>query len=367
MARREWANNLGRPDAYATSCGAGTGSEVIFQVTPPFTGVLGISVESAIDVAVSVSTACGDLTSEIACASSVHQPGYGENVSVAVSANNTYFVMVDGVGPTEVGEFTIQMQQIAGPESVCNDLYDQDFDGYLDCDDSDCQTSAQCSPGTKTYGEGCFFNGECQATGNDPICLPSSLGFPNGYCSEFCDVSANDCAGDGLCYPIGISQNGVCLDGCTTAADCAPGAACVNLGLATDVCHVPPEVSCNDFNDNDNDGLTDCEDPTDCQTLPACTPGPNPAGSPCNQHNHCAAVGGDPFCFSQAWWGVPNGYCSEFCNLALNDCATGSSCVQLAFWPSGAGNCLKDCLSQSECPVNTFCFDPGIGKSVCMP
>jgi hypothetical protein len=364
----EWSSNVGRPDVYAPSCSAATGPEKIFQVTPPFSGVLGISVESSKNFSVSVMTTCGDLNTEIGCAASVHMPGFSENLSVTVAANNTYYVMVDGAGATEVGEFTIQMNQITNAESVCNDLYDQDFDGYLDCDDlTNCQTSAACIPGAKTYGQPCFSNTECQATGNDPICMPSSMGFPNGYCSEFCDVAANDCSGDGLCYAIGISHNGVCLDGCTTQADCSPGAACVNLGLATNVCYIPPEVACNDYDDNDNDGLTDCEDPTDCQTLAACAPGPSPAGSPCSQHNHCAAVGNDPFCFSQSFWGISNGYCSEFCNLALNDCSPGSSCASWAFWPSGAGNCFKDCTSQNDCPFNTFCFDPGIGKSVCIP
>ena len=55
------------------------------------------------------------------------------------------------------------------------------------------------------------------------------------------------------------------------------------------------ETDCTDFSDNDGDTLTDCEDPTSCQGLPICQPGPGAVGLPCDAPNDCqAAAGSDP-------------------------------------------------------------------------
>ena len=68
------------------------------------------------------------------------------------------------------------------------------------------------------------------------MCLRNAQGFPNGYCSEFCDLAVDDCAGDAVCAPLGISINGVCLDGCLGNGDCRPGYTCQDLSLSKKVC-----------------------------------------------------------------------------------------------------------------------------------
>ncbi len=64
------------------------------------------------------------------------------------------------------------------PETACNNLVDDDSDGYLDCDDPDCQTRPECASGPGATGSPCGTPTDCSANHADPICLPLSEGFP---------------------------------------------------------------------------------------------------------------------------------------------------------------------------------------------
>jgi hypothetical protein len=62
--------------------------------------------------------------------------------------------------------------------------------------------------------------------------------FTDGYCSEFCKLTANDCTGGGYCSNLlGLaSGNGVCLDPCTSLSDCRPGYSCEPTGTGASAC-----------------------------------------------------------------------------------------------------------------------------------
>jgi hypothetical protein len=285
-----------------------------------------------------------------------------------VTSGQTYFVMVQGLTPADFGAFSIDLEMVA-PETECTDLLDNDFDGYVDCDDATaCQSSVDCMPGTTVTGQPCFENTDCTANHNDPICLDSAA-WPNGYCSEFCDVALQDCAAGNVCYGgLAISKNGVCLQECTLDSDCAPDYACLDVGLSSMVCMVGPETNCTDYLDNDGDGLTDCQDPTNCQSLPACIPGTTNVGGPCTKHSNCTASTGvhNPFCFDEADEGYPNGYCSHFCDpTVVNDCGATAICVPNG--PDSANVCMKTCTTDSQCRAaeGYFCDDLGFSKMVC--
>jgi hypothetical protein len=121
------------------------------------------------------------------------------------------------------------------------------------------------------------------ADADDPICLGPNEGFLDGYCSEFCDLANPSCGGDGICVDTAttlgkqLSVHGVCLDTCTGPGDCRPGYDCVDRNLGQNVCMLAPEKNCEDFVDNDLDGLMDCQDP-DCKPMVACTGGAKAAG-----------------------------------------------------------------------------------------
>jgi len=128
---------------------------------------------------------------------------------------------------------------------VCGDMRDNDCDGDVDCDDTDCTTSALCMPTPPPMeicdnqldddgdGDTDCADSDCEAVA---ICLPPPM--------EVCDNQLDD---DG--------------DGDTDCADpdCAQ----------TLFCPAPMQEVCDNQRDDDNDQLVDCQDP-DCARQPGC-------------------------------------------------------------------------------------------------
>ncbi len=369
-------DTTGRPAVHHASCSSATsGYEQIFQVTAPMTGMMSIDFTNEAftdpepNFSVSVRTSCETDDSEIACDNMPDPNSFGDIVfTVPVTMGSTYFVMVQGMTMADYGAFSIDLEMVT-PEMDCSDLVDNDFDGYVDCDDpTACQTLPDCKPGTTKPGQPCFDNNECTANHNDPICL-NTMNWPNGYCSEFCDITLQDCSAGNICYAgLNLSKNGVCLHECTIDSDCAAGYACVDAGLSSKVCMIGPETLCTDYVDNDNDGLIDCQDPTNCQTLPACVPGSNAIGQPCTAHSDCTASAGvnNPFCIDETNEFYTNGYCSHFCDPAVTtDCGANGICVPNG--PLGANVCMQTCTANAQCRTADFysCQDEGFAKKIC--
>lgn len=356
-------STLGRPDTYAPSCATTSGSEFVYAVTPANDGMLGVRIgQQSGDFTVAVMTGCGVMASEIGCAGVTENRYFTESLRVWVTANTTYFVIVDAASPTDSGEFDVQLFMVSGPEATCFDLVDGDADGLIDCADPDCQSSNLCTAGTNALGAPCGHSGHCSAADDDPVCLPSPYGFSGGYCSEFCDMGATDCPGDGVCFDYGVGTVGVCLDGCTTSAQCRSGYACVDLGLASRVCYIAPESNCGNYQDDDGDLLTDCDDP-DCRATQACAPGTGDYGDACTANNQCASANGDdPLCFRSPPFFVQSGYCSEFCNVGTSDCGANGVCHDWFFLDGTTGQCFRRCQTSGDCASGTSCVDHGFGK-----
>lgn len=362
-----FGDTTGRPSVEASSCSPQSGSELVYTFQAPADGTAVIHVTAFWgDFAVSVRSACDDPKTELACANDVGPDDFEpESVGVPVVKGQTYYVLVDGIAPADEGQFEIVVD-VPLPESSCTNLADDDFDGYLDCDDpTSCQGSGPCTPGAKPAGQACAAPTECAATGGDPICLAELLGFPGGYCSEFCDVAKQDCGADAVCADLDLSVHGVCLDACAADADCRPGYACVDEGLPKKVCIKGPETLCEDNLDNDGDDLVDCEDPKACQSTPACTPGNKGVGQPCTKANECSANANDPVCLDPTFWGFPSGYCSQYCDLSIDDCGFGGLCVEAGLL-SGNGVCLDTCTTNAECQAGYSCLDIGYPQKVCL-
>lgn len=234
----DFSSTQGRPAIHKSSCANVSGSELIYQFTAPTTDkyVVQLSSFAGVNFSLSTRSACGDDATEIACVNKPMAAGE-DNETLVIDAvqGTTYFVMVDTDGPSG-GSFDLSID-VPQPEFSCDDFVDDDGDGYLDCDDpTSCKGGFDCMAGVGVTGEPCFNQGQCAANQGDPICFGDVQGFPNGYCSEFCDLAAQDCAGDAICAQLGFSVNGVCLDGCLGNGDCRPGYTCQDLGLAKKVC-----------------------------------------------------------------------------------------------------------------------------------
>lgn len=122
-------------------------------------------------------------------------------------------------------------------ELDCSNGQDEDEDGFIDCEDSDCQQSPQCS--------------EAGACGD---------GLDNDE-DGLLDCADSDCSSDPACQEAGNCTDEVDndLDGAMDCEDedCLDDSSCQEAG------------NCADGTDNDLNGLTDCGDPA-CQEEPSC-------------------------------------------------------------------------------------------------
>ncbi|MGH0034192.1 MAG: DUF4215 domain-containing protein [Myxococcota bacterium] len=201
------------------------------------------------------------------------------------------FTLSAACNPPQVGE--PGGENLPGEE--CEGGEDDDLDGYVDCEDLDCQTSAACGfgecdlrdPGGPTdcfiAPELCEDETDLEGDGlvdcDDPECQVLPICRPESTCNDGLDDDGDgqtdcedpDCAGHSDCGVFGE-----CGSGCTFApARCADGEDLEGDGL-TDCqdpeCQVLPfcqETVCDDDVDNEGDGYTDCED-QECQLDPAC-------------------------------------------------------------------------------------------------
>lgn len=158
----------------------------------------------------------------------------------------------------------------AGYEVYCDDAYDDDQDGLVDCDDPDCSEAFEC--------EDPCLNTNCVS--EETVCDDGADNDSDGLidCEDDdcgCEVVEFACADgidgdfDGLtdcddpdCEPVCITEVDCTddidndADGLIDCADSDCAAACSQ------------ELDCSDDTDNDNDGLIDCAD-SDC--VAACT------------------------------------------------------------------------------------------------
>lgn len=118
---------------------------------------------------------------------------------------------------------------------TCNDTKDNDCDGLVDCQDSDCVSDPSCIVCTDADGDGYAVEGaECgpiDCNDIDPAVSPGSVESCNDEIDNDCDDQV-DCAD----------------------SDCTGNTACPNC---------VPEI-CDDGIDNDCDGKIDCSDKSDC-------------------------------------------------------------------------------------------------------
>ncbi len=237
----------------------------------------------------------------------------------------------------------------------------------LDCFQPD-QAVQGCGP-----NEVCTANGTCKAGPPPEWTCPVDAYDSGGACNCECGAPDPDCEipwqqvvgcpdWTYVCDENGQCQAPVCGDGVVSGAEqCDPpdGVFCdANCNII-----LPPEASCNDLSDDDNDGLYDCQD-SDCQALGACGPGTTPGGGACTQPGQCVANGNDPFCLTEDQFGYTEGYCSEYCSTLSNDCAGDGVCFP--FLSDTVGICFDACQGDVDCRPGYACTDFG-QAFVCAP
>lgn len=291
---------------------------------------------------------------------------------------------------------------VSGCEPVedCTNMTDDNDDGLVDCDDPTCAGKPACAdscPTTYTASIGDFFDGDttgrpnvhkasCSSATSGPEVIIQVTATATGIMSldltsfgtnlslsvrSACATDASETActstpnpqffGDyTLGVPVTMGQTYFVMVEAMTPADAG------GFSLSIDI--PGPEDVCYDFQDNDFDGYTDCDDPDTCQGSMDCQPGATPTGQPCTQNTDCTANHNDPVCLDEFDFGqFPSGYCSEFCDVAAQDCAPGNICYA-GLKISKNGVCLHTCTSDADCRTadGYACVSAGLSKKVCM-
>jgi hypothetical protein len=216
-----------------------------------------------------------------------------------------------------------------GTETTCGDGMDNDCDLVADCDDTDC------------VGKTCNAAG-MQCTGLIPTSTcaycPTGATETGAQCGDGKD---NDCDGKADCYDAGCQPTTV---GGTDGQQCNPfgGKCMLTMGVPSCGCTTgaTSETSCSGGVDDDCDGRVDCAD-TDCQPVASGLLGPScgPNGVTCTSAGACECPGGDvELCDNY-----------DLAGVAVDDnCDGRANCQDFSCRPVAAGEPGEDCSSVGE-------------------
>ncbi|MBR58381.1 MAG: hypothetical protein CMH54_10215 [Myxococcales bacterium] len=239
-----------------TNCWSGgdDSPDAIFQLELEAGDVVLLDEPGSLDIYWQIlGTECSDSIAE--CIDSADAPE--EGLEVEIFESGTYFIAVESycADPSDCSfggtDYDIQIR-IAKPE-VCDDAFDNDFDGSADCDDSDCYGVGPCT--TETSCEDGADNDADDATD----CADED-------CAEICAAFV---CGDGV---VQAATNEACDDGntddgdgCSSACvveegwDCAGEPTVCEPGVAGS-CAVPVHVDSDAFVLSGEDFFTDFDD-----------------------------------------------------------------------------------------------------------
>jgi hypothetical protein len=254
---------------------------------------------------------------------------------------------------------------------ACDDAIDNDEDGDVDCDDSECVRTPQCFTPSEDCSNGADDDGDGSADCSDTDCAP----FPVCRILEVCDDAIDndgdgdvdcddaDCDGDAACSAaVELCANRVDDDGdadidcedsdCATALVCAGSVEACGNGedddrdgdvdcadadcLENRACLSAFAEVCGNGEDDDSDGLTDCDD-GECIDDPACIDAVENCGNRLDDDADGLSDCADPGCFG-------NAACVDATEICDDDIDNDGD---------GQLDCLDfdDCLSTSACPV----------------
>ncbi len=288
-------------------CGEGfdgwSGPEIAYSFIPSTTGVVqinagGLSADLDMVVLLADPTAPPGLSCDPdLCVDQSFSGGQTpEFIEFQAFVGTEYIIALDGWdGATSTFQLVVDC---AGGGEVCDDGVDNDGDGQIDCADPDCVLFPGCQGGAEDCFNGIDDDGDglvdcddvpdCQAApgcdyGTGDCCTDNGSPGCENDLGEDCVCAADpfccETGWDALCADIFETFCGGTCNGQDPEIDCANGADDDNDGL-TDCddadCFLDPnclgpqvEFSCTNGVDDDGDGAVDCDD-TDCALHPAC-------------------------------------------------------------------------------------------------
>jgi hypothetical protein len=233
------------------------GAERVYVYTQPVHGVAAVSFQSPSEHRMAVRGHCLDPSTDVACYGA--GPGHWTEGGIGIPANEPVYFVVNALAGDE-GPFTLTIDFSPGPPEDCEDHFDDDYDGAIDCNDPDCQGTAACAPGSIPVSGLCTAATDCaSAVGNDPLCIEQyELGADTwleaSYCTEWCDIVAGDCGPGAVCHHFEPLSHGVCFSLCDEDGTCAGDFTCTPPGICLPA--VPSDWTCDPA--YFTDGYCDC-------------------------------------------------------------------------------------------------------------
>ncbi len=261
-------------------------------------------------------------------------------------------------GPTTPVDSGPSCVPVSSGEATCDDSIDDDCDGMIDCDDSDCRgVLACCVPSGETESVcGDSVDDDCDGKVDcaDPDCVDTLLCcIPSGATELLCDDAKDDdcdgtrdcddsdCSADlscrPACEPTGATETD-CSDGndddCDTLIDCADVADCGSATECLPACQPSgdTETTCDDSKDDDCDGFVDCDD-SDCGGAAACQTSCVPVSEDCTD-------------------GSDND-CDGFSDCTDSQCAPTAACCTASGGEICTDGIDNNCDGVIDCPVIT--------------
>jgi cysteine-rich repeat protein len=137
------------------NCGGGNGKDIVYSITSIMQGLARVRLEASYDALLYVRTACADALTEVTC-KSVPFGGGKTDVAFPMSANQTVYLVVDGVGGT-AGSYKLDVEV-----------------GTTLCGDGIAQYPEQCDDGNATNGDGCSVACQLEAPSAAPGKCPGA-------------------------------------------------------------------------------------------------------------------------------------------------------------------------------------------------
>jgi PKD repeat protein len=209
-------------------------------------------------------------------------------------------------------------------ETNCSNGSDDDYDGLVDCDDSDCDGDLACI---------CDNNGICETGEDCNNCLNDCFSGASGYCGDgICAGGGEDCF---TCPQDCRCAGNICKKGCCGDLECS-GEDPNQCPVDCDPDFVPPPGSCcgDGFCEGEEDATNCAIDCADCTV-----------NADCNDGNACTT----------------DKCSSGWCSNTLINCDDGNSCTADGC-DSRSGSCLNGTII--PCCGDTIC-DPSEDQCSC--
>ncbi|MBU1218917.1 trypsin-like serine protease [Myxococcota bacterium] len=266
-------------ERYPDSCTLGFSSQgpeqAFFIDVPANTQVTAVMTPENVDSDLDLILVKGDCSPTNCETASMNSPGQPEVLSFQTDAK-AHYLFIETY--ENAGNFTLSITCDSTEvilEEICNNGIDDDLDGSVDCDDSDClsypncveiDTTENCSDGTDNDGDGLIDcdDADCRTF---LACLSRTEICGNNIDDDgdfHIDCADADCAAHPSCSVTGfeVCDNGVDDNG-DGKIDCED-----KMCRSSSHCPLSVEI-CGNYLDDDGDGLTDCDD-VDCQSFAPC-------------------------------------------------------------------------------------------------